>query len=253
MFEKSRQRSSSAEHDELVSAFLSVRRALGLLGLSLPVLLFLHAHIGPTGSMQPSISEFYHTGMGDVLVGILVAIGVFLIAYVGHKPRQGDKLTDWWLSTIAGVGAIGVALFPTLPTATDCGAFTQPSVVQGVVIHWCQWWGPVHFVSAAVFFLCMAGFCFFLFPKNGKGEVRYFDEAGNAVYFVCGVLLLTSIAGLTLFSFVSDTAFGQSLAAGNFVFWFETLGVLAFAAAWLTKGSLLGGVAKLITGGPARA
>lgn len=34
-------------------------------------------------------------------------------------------------------------------------------------------------------------------------------------------------------------------AAGNFVFWFETLGVFAFATAWLTKGNIIGGVANL--------
>jgi hypothetical protein len=119
-------------------------------------------------------------------------------------------------------------------------------VVQGVVIHWCQSWGVIHFASAVAFFICMALFCFFLFPKNARGEVRYLDEAGNATYLICGVFLLVALAGLAFFFLVRNTSVGQSLAAGNFVFWFETLGVLAFATAWLTKGNLIGGVANLM-------
>ena len=248
MFDKSRQRSSSAGHDELVASFLAVRRALGLAGLALPLLLYIDARLLPGGQMQTSISAFYHTPMGDVLVGILVAIGIFLITYMGHKPNKGDRLTDWWVSTIAGIGAIGVALFPTLPSEADCASFEPPTVIQGIVIHWCQWWGPIHFVSAIVFFVCMALFCLCLFPKNAKGEVHYFDEAGNTTYFVCGVLLLAAIGGLLLYFFIRNTSLGQSLGAANFVFWFETLGVVAFAVAWLTKGNLIGGVGNLMAG-----
>lgn len=251
MFEKSRQRASSVENDELVASFLSVRRALGLAGLMLPILLYVEARLVPGEGMQPSISGFYHTAMGDVLVGILVAIGLFLIAYVGHKPKLGDKLSDWWVSSIAGIGAIGVALFPVPPTA--CAVFEPPTVVQGIVVHWCQGWGVVHFLSAIAFFVCMALFCLCLFPKNGKGEVRYFDEAGNTTYFICGVVLLIAIAGLLVFFLIRNTALGKTLADGNFVFWFETLGVLAFAIAWLTKGNLIGGVGNLVAGRTASA
>ncbi|KIT16690.1 DUF998 domain-containing protein [Jannaschia aquimarina] len=239
--------SSSADHDELVSSFLAVRRALGLAGLSLPILLYGHARFWPGGQMQPSISEFYHTVMGDILVGVLVAIGLFLIAYVGHRPQKGDKLTDWWVSTVAGVGAIGVALIPALPAGTDCDAFPPPEVVQGFVGHWCTPLGALHFISAAVFFLAMALICLFLFPKNAAGEVRYFDEPGNATYLACGIALIASIVGLAIFFFIADTDLGQALAERNIVFWLETLGVLAFAIAWLTKGNILAGVGSLLS------
>lgn len=250
MFEKARTHETSADHDDLVTAFLSVRRFLGFLGLLLPLALYAAAYA--SGEMQSSISGFYHTFMGDVLVGILVAIGAFLIAYVGHSPKHGEKLTDWAVSTLAGVGAIGVAIFPTVPADADCAAFEPPTIIQGVVLHWCQWWGVIHFASAGLFFVCMAYFCLALFPKKANGKVRY-ETAGDTTYKICGLALLFAILALAAVAFFKDTSFVQTLLENNIVFWLETLGVLAFAIAWLTKGNTLGGIANLVEGRAANA
>ena len=43
-------------------------------------------------------------------------------------------------------------------------------MVQGVVIHWCQSWGVIHFASAVAFFLCMALFCVLSFPEEREGR-----------------------------------------------------------------------------------
>ncbi len=247
MFEKAMNRPSAANHEELVSAFLAVRRSIGLAGLGLPVLLYFQARVIDGGVMQSSISGFYHTTMGDVFVGILVAIGVFLISYVGHLPNEGDRITDWWVSTIGGIAAVGVAIFPTLPEYVSCPSTSPPTIIQGIVIHWCTWWAGIHFLAAAVFYVCMAIFCLLLFPRNKQGEVKYFDEAGNTVYFICGVLLLVAIFGLLIFFFIKETGLGMNLAAKNFVFWFEALGVVAFAVAWLTKGNILAGIGNLLS------
>ena len=238
---------TSMEDDDLVSSFLAVRRAIGLAGISLPVLLFASAWALPDGEMKPSISEFYHTFMGDLLVGVLVAIGLFLIAYVGHKPKEGEFLTDWWVSTLAGIGAVGVALYPTTPDDLKCEVYEAPETVQGIVSHWCQWWEPIHFISAGLFFVCMALFCFFLFPKVKGGGVSWSNEPGNVTYFTCGIALVVSIVGLLAYFIVKTSIIGEVLAENNFVFWFETLGVVAFAIAWLTKGNLLGGMSNIVT------
>lgn len=97
----------------------------------------------------------------------------------------------------------------------------------------------------------MAIFCLFLFPKNKKGEIHYFDEPGNSTYLACGVALIISIAGLLVYLLLGQSDLGRWLGRRNFVFWFETLGVVAFAIAWLTKGNLAGGVAALVKGKPA--
>jgi hypothetical protein len=82
---------------------------MGLLALAFPILLWpLGAQFLGT-SLQISMSAYYHTDLRDVFVGILVAIGTFLILYKGFSRRE-----DWALN-IAGISAIGIAIFPTSP------------------------------------------------------------------------------------------------------------------------------------------
>jgi len=234
-----------------VMSYLAVRRALGLLGLALPIVLYAYAR--PFGyGMQPSISEFYHTQMGDVVVGSLVAIGVFLIAYKGYPRLPGERLSDQVVSSVAGLAAIGVALFPVLPPAfTDCAAAgtfpVEGAPVQGIVAHWCAFaW--IHFASAMVFFLALAAFCFFLFPRGDQTADGRVDWRGtkNRLYLVCGVLLILSIAALLIYALVPSGT-KSTLRAGNYIFWWETVGVVAFATSWLAKGRILEGVAYLMT------
>jgi hypothetical protein len=236
-----------APHPEVIS-FLAVRRAVGLIGLALPAALLIYAALVPNG-MRPSISEFYHSHMGDVLVGSLVAIGVFLITYKGYDPEDDEVITDNLIANIAGFTVIGVALFPTsvYPMPDPACPFppeTWPT--QGIYFHWCSRIESIHFVSAAVFFLMMAVFCLYLFPRGDRTADGRIDWSGgkNRLYLICGIALLASIAGLLYYAFLGDQA---ALSAWNYVFWFETLGVVAFAIAWLAKGKIVQGMTNLVT------
>ncbi len=243
--------------DPHVLSFLAVRRALGLLGLILPAALYAYARLFGYG-MQPSISEFYHTHMGDFVVGCLVAIGVFLVSYLGYERQPGEMFSDRWVARAAGAGAIGVALFavvPPVPEAcppgavftTDAGA-TVTCPIQGFVRHWSEYaW--LHFASAAIFFLALAVFCFFLFPRGDltpEGKVDW-SAPKNRLYFVCGTALLVSIAFLGLYALVGPET-KAALRAYNYVFWWETVGVMAFAISWLAKGKIVAGVSNLLPG-----
>lgn len=244
--------------DARVLSYLAVRRALGLLGLILPGALLGYAVLLGYG-MQPSISEFYHTHMGDFLVGCLIAIGIFLIAYQGYPRQPGEALSDRWVSTVAGLGAIGVALFPVVPpdlAACPPGASfgvvetdplrTVTCPVQGFVRHWTAFaW--IHFGSAAVFFLCLAAFCFFLFPKGDRTPDGRIDwrAPNNRIYLICGILIVASIGFLGAYA-VSPSQTQMLLGSYNYVFWWETVGVVAFAVSWLTKGKLRHGIATLM-------
>lgn len=222
--------------DPQVISFLAVRRALGLLGLALPLTLLAQSQFSGAG-LAPSISDFYHTPMGDVLVGTLVAIGVFLIAYRGYPRQPGERLSDRVVSTLAGAGAIGVALFPVRPLTATCPA--GPGPAQGLTFHWCA--APMlHFASAALLFLCLGIFCLCLFPRGDRRPDGRIDwRAGkNRLFLACGLALMASIAALLLYAVVDD-ATSLALRGRHFVFWMETLGVLAFAVSWLVKGRIL--------------
>lgn len=70
-----------------------MQQLLGYLGLALPISMILYAMMSGTG-LQPSISDFYFTPMGDVLVGTLCAIGVFLLCYRGYAPLIRQRISD---------------------------------------------------------------------------------------------------------------------------------------------------------------
>ena len=230
-----------ADSDPRIIGYNSVRRSLGLLGLALPVSLFFFGR-AINDDKQPSISDFYHTAMGDVLVGVLCAIGIFLLAYRGY-PRGKKWFGDAWVSTLAGFGAVGVALFPTqYKFGTVCGA--EPCYVSGFTFHT----EIYHLISASTFFVCLAIFCFVLFPQGSRtenSELR--KKAENATYFTCGVVLIVAIAGLLYVATLGDPM-QPLLGISNPVFWLEAIGVIAFSVSWLTKGKIIAGLKSLVTG-----
>ena len=72
------QLTSNQENSHVIS-YLTLRQIVGVLGISFPFILaggnmIIQGAIG----IQPSISAYYHTPMGDVFVGTLCVIGFVL-------------------------------------------------------------------------------------------------------------------------------------------------------------------------------
>ena len=65
--------------------------------------------------LQPSISAYYYTPVHAVFIGVLVTMGVCLVALKGNT--DGEDV----LMNLAGMLAPGVAFIPT-PTASDCSS-----------------------------------------------------------------------------------------------------------------------------------
>lgn len=216
------------QKNELVHSYLFVRQALGLIGFALPISLLLYSLI-TRSNIQPSISEYYHTPMGDVLVGALCAIGVFLLTYKGYQKQRREKLSDKWVARMAGCGAIGVALFPmrniAAGEATNC--ITPAS---GFTCHPSYF----HFGSAGIFFGCLAVFCLFLFTKGDRtSDGKIIWTPRNKLYVSCGGLILLSIVALAPYMLLKDTS---ALDQYRYMFIWESIAVLAFATSWLAKG-----------------
>ena len=108
-------RQKSENGDSLLISYLSLRKAVGIIGVSLPVVLLLGNWLvfGCT-RLEDSISYYYYSGMRGVLVGSLWAIGVFLLSYRGYDTR------DQMAGRLACFFALGVALFPTAPARGTC-------------------------------------------------------------------------------------------------------------------------------------
>ncbi|SDX84574.1 hypothetical protein SAMN05661080_01437 [Modestobacter sp. DSM 44400] len=199
----------------LVLSYLALRRSVGVIGLALPLTLAVGGLVVDGSGLHPTISDYYYSGMRDVLVGSLCAMAVFLASYRYDRP-------DAVAGTVAGLAAVGVALFPSTPAGASGG-------VDPV--------GVVHLICAATFFLTLAWFCLALFtrthpdlPPTARKRQR------NAVYRVCGATILISVALAAVTGALPDDGW---MAAVHPVFYLESLAVIAFGVAWFVKGETI--------------
>ena len=99
----------------LIRSYLTMRRAVGLIGIALPLVLW-GGKLIILGLQdffpQSSLSNYYYTGMRDLLIGSLCTFGVFLWCYQGNKGSKENLMGN-----LAFFFAIGVAFFPTLPNS----------------------------------------------------------------------------------------------------------------------------------------
>jgi hypothetical protein len=207
---------------ELIS-FLTLRRAVGILGLALPFALVLGSMaVDQCGIIQPSISHYYYTNMREIFVGVLCAVSLFLFSYKGHS-----KL-DSWSSNLAGFFCLGVALFPTGKANFPC----QHDVVSFITWEHQNW---IHLGCAACFFITLAFISIFLFTKSDQPKASYGiqKKKRNHVYVGCGLAMIASLL-IILIYFLAD---GDE--SSQVVFTFETTALLAFGTSWLTKGKTL--------------
>lgn len=205
---------TASQQDTLVHSYLFLRRAIGLIGVTLPVVLII-GKLVVDGGLAGSISGYYYSDMRNVLVGSMCAIGVFLLSYRGYGPID-DIAGD-----VAGVTAIGVGLFPTSPQ-------DHPTQTQQVI-------GDMHLGFAAVFFLTLAYFCLALFRKTDQPHPTPRKVYRNRVYVACGWIILACVALIV----IVDLFFHTATEGLHPVLWLESTATLAYGMAWLTKGEAI--------------
>ena len=210
-----------------VITFRRIRKAIGILGISLPIILIIFSLIKVSNTgMQFSISHYYYTNFREILTGILCSVGLFLILYKGHRNPKIWK-NDSLMTNLAGTMAFGIAFFPTSPV--DCA-----QKIYSIVPICEDWLGYFHYGFAAVFFGLLAIISIFVFtigqapPKDGKNSKL--NE--NNIYITCGVLIFVFM--ILTFVFEKLNLFKYSTLI------FETLMLAAFGISWLIKGRILG-------------
>jgi len=192
-------------------SYLALRKAVGWIGILIPFTMMFGMFLMFNGKViQISISHYYHTGMRDVLVGAICAIALFMFFYRGY-----DKWDDW-AGNLTGLFAIGVAWFPTAEAGPN------------------NWVGLVHFICAGSFFVTLAAISLFLFTRKGLSPTRR-KVNRNRIYVICGLVIIAClIAILIYFNFINNDK-----AESSFVFWAETIALIAFGLSWLTKGGTI--------------
>ena len=209
---------------DVARSFYRVRQALGWLGLALPGVL-IAGTLAIGHPLPPSLSDFYYTPLRDVFVGILVALGVFLLTYLGHREPSA-LVSDRNVSTVAGLGALGTALFPN-DTLDPCDGLQIPALDPA---------GVAHVVSATAFLTMTAVFCLVLFRRSDGTAPTPLKRRRNRVYLACGLVIVASLAALAAYFLVMSPDERCAIAETRPVLWLEVVTVLAFGLSWLVKG-----------------
>ncbi len=206
----------------LLKTYMDSRRLLMALGILFPWLLWL----GNGFELEASISANYHSPMQDVFVGVLFVVGALLVAYKGYSKRENV------LMNIAGVMAMGIALFPTLCDAKLAGTVPCPggdcavgafAFLGEAVNNW------LHRITSLLFFGCIAYVCWFhrkdtLYQLDKESDRQRYDFR----YRVIAILLVALPLLVTLFHYLFE--------GSRLTFWLEVVSMWVFSAYWMTKG-----------------
>lgn len=187
------------------ATYLALRAGLVSLGLTLPwVLLFGGLLSGQ--DLLPSMSDYYYTGLRDVFVGVLVAVGGLLIVYKGYSRWEDGALN------LGGLFLAGVAFIPMQNPSS--GANRGPLSLHGLL--------------AVLFFVCIAYVCIFrasdtlALMQDKQREARF-----RKTYRRLGIATVLSPLAAVLVNFV--------LGASAQTFFVEAFGVSVFAFYWMVK------------------
>ena len=221
----------------LIISYITLRRIVGIIAIALAFILRLGI-IAFHHKVPYSISSYYYSPMRNVLVGSLCILGMFLIAYKGH-----DKL-ETRTTNIAGIGAIGVAFFPT----------SDPSFSPA-------WVGSLHPFFAAVAMGSLALMALqFTHTKplkeklDWRQEIRYMGltllfryedpidrehkpnkNLRNHIYSSCAWVILIAV----VLAFVQNFWPKSAKDLTQWLFWFEAIAIIAFGFSWLVKGKTI--------------
>lgn len=199
----------------IFASYFNLRIGMGLIGIALPIAVWLVAFVMDDRNLLPSISAYYHSHSRDVFVGSLFAIGAAAYLYKGYSQAENIAMN------LAGIFAVGVAAFPT-----DCPDLTPALACESPT------YKHIHVGAAILFFLMIAYVALFRakdtlkYVTNEKLKKRY-----QLAYYIIGASMII------LPTLVAIQAYGVMSFAENFhpIFWMEALAIWSFAAFWLVK------------------
>jgi len=156
------------------------------------------------------------------ILGLLLPL-ILIIGGLFDQLRPEEIIGDDWLATLAGTAAFVVAFFPN-GAGGDRASMMQLHFGAAAA-------ETLHYLAAFVFFSSLAGFCLFKFAKTRSTWRRKIYQACGAV--IIAMLVLTMIA--VYFRKVTDGAAHAIVESNNLIFWFEAIGIWAFALSWLHR------------------
>ncbi len=215
---------NKGNHKYLTLSYVTLRRVIGWLGISLPFICWLGGKIWGGTRFETTLSGYYYTNMQDVFIGVLVCMSLFLMTYKGYNNK------DHWTTSLAGIAGLGVALFPTNSVGNGSlriGVFHLESSTSN----------KFHVIFAIAFFTLLACVSIFLFTKSDDGNEKTSRKiVRNWIYRGCGIGILVIIGILFISTFVLSSEF---IRTSPYFFLMESLMLIAFGFSWIVKGETL--------------
>lgn len=212
----------SKNQQKVIVSYMMMRQMVGFLGIGLPIVMVVGSLLFGHTQIEPSISDYYHTRMGDVFVGIMCAIALFLFTYRGYDSLENR------LATVAAICALIVAWVP-------CNrSFPSPNGIEVISEHSLR--GTVHFTAAVALLLILAWFSGSRFTRSDVPENEWSAQkkARNKWYKRLAIMIVLTMAGTAV-----ALALGWDTTFRTVIFWAELVSLWAFGFSWLLKGEFL--------------
>lgn len=238
------------KQNNLVISYLTMRKAVGWLGMLLPFILLFGNYIinhvnflnsewfvktqcfGPysnAGTLKNSISHYYYSTVGELFTGTLSAVALFMFCYKGHELRPGEKgLSDQHMTNLAGLFAVGVIVFPT--SADTCITDNIRSFLSS------ENTGKIHLAFAALFFITLSIISIVNFRRT-EDRVSFGKGPHHTLYLWCGISMLLCIVLIGIYVQFLEHHF-KALDKLRPIFMLETIALIAFGLSWLKKGQV---------------
>lgn len=248
-------------YDDHTYSYLALRRAVGLLGVTLPLILILVNQVAKPYNyldferQQKHVKDsahLYHPQFGDSLrLGQKYAPNVMCyqdhtvqnsISHYFHTPARSTFVGvlcavaifmffytgyDYWdnyLGNAVAIAALGVAFFPTCTGLDICP-------VKGT---YCT----IHLISGGSFFLFLGIFAFARFTRTDPNKsVTPEKVRRNKFYKACGLIIWACLLLMILYT---NPKLGLETYFPRYtIFTLEWVALFFFGASWLVKGNAL--------------
>lgn len=238
------------KNEDLLISYLTIRKAIGWLGMLLPFILlianycintadvlnnkfFVVTNCNPIYTPQhffkSSISHYYYTSVGELFTGVLCAVALFMFCYKGHPLREGEKgVSDNTLTNLAGLFALGVVIFPTGGTVCIKDNMREYLATMNT--------GYIHFTMATLFFISLALMCIVNFRRTDD-IVSFGKKKDHNTFLVCGIGILICISLLFMYCVWIQGKY-SGLDSLRPVFCLEAIALIFFGISWLVKGQV---------------
>ncbi|MBN1397269.1 MAG: DUF998 domain-containing protein [Bacteroidetes bacterium] len=214
---------SMDKNRSFIVSFLTMRRLIGVLGISLPIIVVIGGFLQSGSVLQGSISGYYYTNMRDFFVGLLCVVSLFLMSYRGYEE------IDDLIGNLSGIFALGVVVFPT-------SMYCDQVVKVGIFLLDDNISEYIHLTFGALFFFSLSFNSIFLFTRRHPGVLGREKRRRNLIYRLCGIVMILSILCIAICTlFLRDTYISKFYP----VLIFESIALFAFGISWLVKGHTL--------------